>query len=99
MAHRSTDPDHPITRRSLPSGFAKHRASSVVTAAHLGIISDEQADPRVHGGPRKVVYGCAFAHHAVSRREYPQHTNQLISGGLGENLLIEGIPDAELWPR
>jgi len=74
----------------------KNIVSGEVTVTASGIIGDEQADLRVHGGPDKAVYAYALAHYAAWRREYPQHTNLLISGGLGENLSIEGMTEAEL---
>jgi len=80
----------------VPSGFVKHGVSSAVNVVHLGIVGDEQADLRVHGGPDKAVYAYASAHYAAWRRDYPQHTNLLVAGGLGENLSIDGMTEAEL---
>jgi MOSC domain-containing protein YiiM len=86
----------PLGPDDVPSGFVKHRVSSAVTVTPLGIIGDEQADLRVHGGPDKAVYAYALAHYAAWRREYPQHFDLLVAGGLGENLSIEGMTEAEL---
>jgi len=86
----------PLGPAGVPSGFVKNIVSGEVTVTASGIIGDEQADLRVHGGPDKAVYAYALAHYAAWRREYPQHTNLLISGGLGENLSIEGMTEAEL---
>jgi len=86
----------PLGPDGVPSGFVKNNVSRQVTVTPLGIIGDEQADLRVHGGPDKAVYAYALAHYAAWRREYPQHANLLVSGGLGENLSIEGMSEAEL---
>jgi MOSC domain-containing protein YiiM len=86
----------PLGPEGVPSGFVKHRVYTAVDVTPLGIVGDEQADLRVHGGPDKAVYGYASAHYAAWRREYPQHADLLIAGGLGENLSIVGITEAAL---
>jgi MOSC domain-containing protein YiiM len=86
----------PLGPDGIPSGFVKHRVSSVVTVAPLGIIGDEQADLTVHGGADKAVYAYARAHYAAWRREYPQHADLLVAGGLGENLAIDGMTEADI---
>ena len=70
--------------------------SSAVNVTPLGIVGDEQADLRVHGGPDKAVYGYASTHYAAWRHDYPQHTDLLVAGGLGENLSIDGMTESEL---
>ncbi len=86
----------PLGPGGVPSGFVKHAVSTAVTVTPLGIDGDEQADLRVHGGPDKAVYGYASAHYAAWRHDYPQHTDLLAPGGLGENLSIDGMTEAEL---
>jgi len=86
----------PLGPDGVPSGFVKHGVSSAVNVTPLGIVGDEQADLRVHGGPDKAVYGYASTHYAVWRHDYPQHTDLLVAGGLGENLSIDGMTEAEL---
>jgi len=43
----------PLGPNGVPSGFEKHGVSSAVNVVPLGIVGDEQADLRVHGGPDK----------------------------------------------
>lgn len=86
----------PLGPDAVPSGFVKHAVSGAVTVNALGIAGDEQADLRVHGGPDKAVYGYASAHYVAWRRDYPQHAGLLVPGGLGENLSIDGMTEAEL---
>lgn len=86
----------PLGPDGVPSGFVKHGVSGAVNVVPLGIVGDEQADLRVHGGPDKAVYAYASAHYAAWRRDYPQHANLLVAGGLGENLSIDGMTEAEL---
>ena len=62
----------------------------------LGLAGDAQADLAVHGGPEKAVYAYAVAHYAAWAEDYPQHRDQLVPGGFGENLTIEGLVERDL---
>ena len=46
--------------------------------APLGLVGDQQADLRVHGGPDKAIYGYSIIHYAAWRSEYPQHSDLLV---------------------
>lgn len=80
----------------MPSGFIKHPVAGPVTVTRTGVVGDEQADLSVHGGPDKAVYGYGTANYLDWRQEYPQHSALLVPGGLGENLAIEGLREADL---
>jgi MOSC domain-containing protein YiiM len=86
----------PLGPDGVASGFVKHGVSGGVSVSALGIFGDEQADLRVHGGPDKAVYAYAARHYAAWLREYPQHADLLVAGGLGENLSIDGMTEAEI---
>ena len=86
----------PLGSEGVPSGFVKHAITGSVNVSPLGLLGDEQADLKVHGGPDKAVYGYASSHYAAWRQEYPQHSNLLVPGGLGENLAIEDMTEADL---
>jgi MOSC domain-containing protein YiiM len=86
----------PLGIEGVQSSFVKHATTGPVNVTPLGILGDEQADLRLHGGPDKAVYGYGSSHYAAWREEYPQHGNLLVPGGLGENLAIEGMTEADL---
>jgi MOSC domain-containing protein YiiM len=86
----------PLGPDGVPSGFVKHATSGAVRVTSLGILGDEQADLRAHGGLDKAVYGYGSSHYSAWRREYPQHTDLLVPGGLGENLAIECLTEVDL---
>lgn len=86
----------PLGPEGVPSGFVKHVVDGPVTVTQTGIAGDEQADLRVHGGPDKAVYGYGSSNYVDWRREYPQHRQLLVPGGLGENLAIDGLREADL---
>ena len=86
----------PLGSEGVLSGFVKHAVAGPVRVTPLGILGDEQADPSVHGGPEKAVYGYATSHYTAWRREYPQHSLLLVPGGFGENLAFDGLSESDL---
>ncbi|MET4665862.1 MOSC domain-containing protein [Sphingomonas sp. PvP056] len=86
----------PLGPEQVPSGYVKQTRVEPVTVSALGLMGDEQADLSVHGGPDKAVYGYAASHYATWRSEIPEHANLLVPGGMGENLTIAGVDEADL---
>jgi MOSC domain-containing protein YiiM len=86
----------PLGSEGVLSGFVKQAVAGPVRVTPLGILGDEQADPSVHGGPEKAVYGYATSHYTAWRREYPQHSLLLVPGGFGENLAFDGLSESDL---
>jgi MOSC domain-containing protein YiiM len=79
----------PLGPDGVPSAFVKQPIIGPARVERLGLEGDEQADPRVHGGPNKAVYGYAYANYAAWLRAFPQHAKLLMPGGLGENLTLD----------
>ena len=79
--------------KGVPSAFVKRPIAGSIRVEPLGLQGDEQADPRVHGGPDKAVYGYAHANYAQWLEAFPQHSRLLIPGGLGENLTLDGCDE------
>jgi MOSC domain-containing protein YiiM len=86
----------PLGPQGVPSGFVKQARSGAVAVGPTGLDGDEQADLRVHGGPEKAVYGYAASHYAAWRAEFPQQASLFASGGLGENLSIDGLDESRI---
>jgi MOSC domain-containing protein YiiM len=86
----------PLGATGVPSAFVKYPVASPVQVTTLGLVGDQQADLRVHGGPEKAIYGYAIANYGAWRAEYPQHAALLVPGGFGENLAIDGMAEADL---
>lgn len=86
----------PLGPEGTVSGFVKNPVATAVEVGELGIVGDEQADLRVHGGPDKAVYGYALEHYSTWRAEFPQHAMLLVPGGLGENLTLETCSEADV---
>ncbi len=86
----------PLGPDRVPSAFIKRSVAGSVEVKRLGLVGDEQADLRVHGGLDKAVYGYAVGHYAAWRQEYPNHDALLGPGAFGENLAIDGLNEADL---
>ncbi len=86
----------PLGPLGVPSGFVKSLVDGVIDVTRLGLAGDEQADLTVHGGPEKAVYAYPAAHHRAWALEHPRHADLFVAGGIGENLTIEGLTEADL---
>lgn len=76
----------PLGPRRVPSAFVKRPICGQVMVQRLGLVGDQQADPRVHGGPDKAVYCYPIEHYAKWLAEHPSAGALLVPGGFGENL-------------
>ena len=79
--------------QAVPSAFVKQPVAAPVFVDTLGIVGDEQADLRVHGGRDKAVYGYALANYPAWRAEFAQYQALLQPGAFGENLTIDGCDE------
>lgn len=86
----------PLGPKGVPSAIVKRAVSGAVQVAPLGLDGDQQADLSVHGGPDKAVYGYGAAHYAAWAAEYPEHGAKFTGGGMGENLSIAGMEEADI---
>jgi MOSC domain-containing protein YiiM len=77
----------------VQSAFVKKPVLGPVTVESLGILGDEQADLRVHGGPSKAIYGYAFSNYSLWRTEFVQYASLLVPGAFGENLTLDGCDE------
>lgn len=78
------------------SAFVKQAVTGPVRVGKRGLDGDEQADPGVHGGPEKAVYGYSVDHYAAWRAEFPQQAELFVPGGVGENLAIAGMEENDI---
>lgn len=70
------------------TAFVKRPVKGPVSVGPLGLRGDEQADPSVHGGPRKAVYVYSAGHYPSWSKELG--VTELRFGSFGENLTVEG---------
>ena len=87
---------------TVQSGIRKTAVGGPVNANPLGLQGDEQADPSVHGGLSKAVYAYPAEHapfwQTVRAQAGAQAWGQALPPGLfGENLLLQGLLETDLW--
>lgn len=101
----STSPAAPLRTlggRSVLSGIAKTPVDGPVAVRPLGLEGDEQADLEAHGGLRKAVYAYPQEHLPFWVQQRREHGVQpfdapLAPGFIGENLLLSGLLETDLW--
>lgn len=68
------------------SGIFKRRITGRTRVEADGIVGDEHADPRVHGGPEKAVHHYAEENYGRIAQAFPEIAAALVPGSLGENV-------------
>jgi MOSC domain-containing protein YiiM len=91
-----------IGGRLVATAIAKLPVAGRVAVGPLGLAGDEQADLARHGGLSKAVYAYPQAHLAFWQTVRAQARQALwdepVPAGLfGENLLLTGLREADLW--
>lgn len=88
--------------RTVLSAIGKAPVDGPVAAAALGLQGDEQADLNVHGGLEKAVYAYPSEHLPFWEQERRERgvslfDQKLPPGFMGENLLISGLLETQVW--
>lgn len=65
-------------------------------ATELGFISDEQGDPRFHGGIQKALHIYPSEHYPIWQQELGERTIFQSAGGFGENISSEGVNESTI---
>jgi MOSC domain-containing protein YiiM len=86
----------PLGREGVPSGFIKRPVTGAVMVEKLGLVGDQQADLRVHGGADKAVYCYPIEHYARWREMLKGKEDLLVPGGFGENLTTQGLDEGNV---
>lgn len=69
-----------------PTAIFKQPCAGEVQVGRLGLLDDEQADRRVHGGPEKAVHQFSRLNLPRLRAVFAQCAQALVPGAFGENL-------------
>ena len=78
------------------SAFAKAPISGPVTIQREGLVGDEQADRKHHGGPDMAVHLYPADHHAFWNEQLGGHALLDTPGAFGTNLSVRGIDEAQI---
>ena len=82
--------------RGEASAIDKRSIDGTVSIGFLGIIGDEQADLRVHGGRGKALHHYPFDHYAYWAALKPNHPLLGAAGAFGENISTLGLVEDEV---
>ena len=85
-----------LGREGVPSAFIKRPVTGAVMVGRLGLVGDQQADLRVHGGADKAVYCYPIEHYARWREMLRGKEDLLVPGGFGENLTTQGLDEGQV---
>ncbi|WP_176868806.1 MOSC domain-containing protein [Parasphingopyxis algicola] len=77
------------------SAIAKTEETGPVEIGMLGLIGDEQADLRVHGGPDKAIHHYPRDHYAFWESQSFMHPKLERPGAFGENISTSGLVETE----
>lgn len=91
-----------IAERNIATAIGKSPVAGPVGVKLLGLRGDEQADPSRHGGLAKAIYAYPAQHLPFWRTVRAQARvglwDEPVPPGLfGENLLIDGMSEDQLW--
>ena len=91
-----------LNGRRVLTAIGKRAVEGARAVLPLGIEGDEQADPRVHGGPSKAVYAYPGEHYRFWQTVRAQAglalwDEPLPPGSLGENLTLAGVVETQLF--
>jgi len=91
-----------INGRQVLTAITKAAVEGPVAVGPLGLAGDEQADLSVHGGLSKAVYAYPSEHLPFwqtvrAQAQVALWDDTLPPGALGENLLLQGVREQDLW--
>jgi MOSC domain-containing protein YiiM len=91
-----------INGRKVLTAIHKQPAAGPVAVRAMGLQGDEQADLSLHGGLSKAVYAYPSEHLAFwqtvrAQAKLTLWDEPLPPGTLGENLLLQGLTEDQLW--
>ena len=84
----------PLPPEGQLTGMFKLRQDAPVTCTREGLVGDEQADRRYHGGPDKAVHLYPADHYARLAAAFPALEGAPGPGTLGENLSVAGVDES-----
>jgi MOSC domain-containing protein YiiM len=86
----------PMPEDGRPTGIFKLPVSGPVQIGVEGLVTDQQADRRVHGGPEKAVHHFPIENHRRLAARFPEQAPGFVAGGLGENISTEGLTEENI---
>jgi MOSC domain-containing protein YiiM len=82
--------------RGQYSAIDKRSVEGAVRVSFLGLVGDEQADVRVHGGPGKALHHYPADHYSAWAQRAPEHPLLRAPGAFGENISSFGMGEDDV---
>ncbi|WP_312629247.1 6-hydroxyaminopurine reductase [Scandinavium sp.] len=82
---------------SRPSAIAKLQVDGELELTERGLVGDEQAEKKIHGGPDRALCHYPREHYAAWAREFPEQADLFCAPAFGENLSTEGLTEKNVF--
>lgn len=82
---------------SRPSAIAKLQVDGELSLTEKGLVGDEQAEKKIHGGPDRALCHYPREHYAFWASEYPAQAGLFVAPAFGENLSTEGLTEKNVF--
>ncbi len=82
---------------SRPSAIAKLQVDGELSLTEKGLVGDEQAEKKIHGGPDRALCHYPREHYAFWASEYPDQAELFVAPAFGENLSTEGLTEKNVF--
>ena len=82
---------------SRPSAIAKIQVDGELTLTDRGLVGDEQAEKKIHGGPERALCHYPREHYLYWAREFPEQAEWFVAPAFGENLSTQGMTEENVF--
>ncbi|MCS2169066.1 6-N-hydroxylaminopurine resistance protein [Scandinavium sp. TWS1a] len=82
---------------SRPSAIAKLQVDGELELTECGLVGDEQAEKKIHGGPDRALCHYPREHYADWAREFPEQAELFCAPAFGENLSTLGLTEKNVF--
>lgn len=86
--------DYPGSR---PSAIGKVQVDGELMLGELGLVGDEQAELKIHGGPDRALCHYPCEHYSHWASQFPQQAELFSAPAFGENLSTEGMTEQNVY--
>ncbi|WP_422731657.1 6-hydroxyaminopurine reductase [Leclercia pneumoniae] len=82
---------------SRPSAIAKVQVDGELSLTERGLVGDEQAEKKIHGGPERALCHYPREHYAFWMNEFPGQAERFVAPAFGENLSTGGLTEQNVF--
>lgn len=82
---------------SRPSAIAKLQVDGELELTERGLVGDEQAEKKIHGGPDRALCHYPREHYADWAREFPEQAELFCAPAFGENVSTVGLTEKNVF--